>query len=83
MSLERGGDCQVHSVTGVAGCHHVLGVQHLLGELGNGQGSVLGKWGESGHEEVKSGEGDHVDCEFLQVSVELSREPETGGNSGG
>ena len=28
------------SMSGVASCHHVLGVEHLLGELGNGEGPV-------------------------------------------
>ena len=50
-------------MTWVAGGHHVLGIEHLLGELGDGEGTVLlgssgGKWGESGHEKVESGEWD-------------------------
>ena len=49
-------------MSGIASGHHVLGVEHLLGELRNSEGSVLlgasgGKWREAGHEEVKSGEG--------------------------
>jgi hypothetical protein len=53
-------------VSGIGGAHHVYGVEHLLGQFGNGQGSVLlgssgGQGGESDHEEVQSGEGDQVD----------------------
>ena len=49
-------------MTWVTGSHHVLGVEHLLGELGNGESAVLlgatgGEWGETGHKEVKTGEG--------------------------
>ena len=38
--------------------------------------------GESRHEEVKSGEGNHVDRQLPQVSVELAGEPEAGGHTG-
>ena len=31
--------CEVAAVSGVAGRHHVLGVEHLLGQLGHGEGS--------------------------------------------
>ena len=31
----------VPAVTGIAGSHHVLCVEHLLGELGHGERSVL------------------------------------------
>ena len=46
----------------ITGGHHVLGVEHLLGELGDGEGSVLlgatgSKRSETGHKEVKSWEG--------------------------
>lgn len=45
----------------VGGSHHVLGVEHLLGELSDGDGAVLlaaagSQWGETGHEEVKTRE---------------------------
>ena len=64
-------------MTRIAGSHHVLGVEHLLGEFGNGEGSVLltasgGKRCESGHEEVKTGEWNHVHRQFTQVGVQLT-----------
>ena len=50
---------------GVAGGHHVFGVEHLLGELGHREGPVLlgapgGQGGKTRHEEVKTREVDHV-----------------------
>ena len=38
---ENGGNGQVAAVTWVASRHHVLGVEHLLGELWHRQGSIL------------------------------------------
>ena len=74
-------------MSGVAGSHHVLGVEHLLGQLGHREGTVLlgaagGQGGEPGHEEVEPGEGNHVDRQLPQVSVELAGEPEAGGHPG-
>ncbi|POI19521.1 hypothetical protein CIB84_016734, partial [Bambusicola thoracicus] len=37
-AAEDGGHGEVAAVAGVAGGHHVLGIEHLLGELGDGQG---------------------------------------------
>jgi len=50
----------------IAGGHHVLRVEHLLGQLRDRQGSVLlrasgRKWSKPGHEKVETGEGNHVD----------------------
>merc|ERR1711994_973654 len=74
-------------MSGVASCHHVLGIEHLLCELRDGERSVLlaatgCKGGEAGHEEVETGEGDHVDCQLPEISVQLAREPEAGGHTG-
>ena len=74
-------------MSGVAGGHHVLGVEHLLGQLGHGESPVLlgatgCQGGEPGHEEVEPGEGDHVDRQLPEVSIELAGEPEAGGHTG-
>jgi len=73
-------------MSGVTGGHHVLSIKHLLGELGHGDGPVMlaspgGQRGKARHEKVEPGEWDHVDSEFPQVSIQLSREPEAGGDS--
>ena len=49
-------------MSGVTSGHHVLGVEHLLGELGHREGAVLlaasgSEGGEAGHEEVEPGDG--------------------------
>ena len=71
---------------GVGGSHHVLGVEHLLSEFRNGNGTVLlasagGQRGVTGHKEVKSGEGNHVNSQLPQVGVELTGEAQASGNT--
>ena len=73
-------------MSGVTGSHHVLGIEHLLGQLWDSESSVLlratgGQRSKARHEEVEPGEGDHVDSQLPEVSIELAREPETGGHT--
>jgi len=62
LATEDGGHGEVATMAGVGGGHHVLSVEHLLGELGNGDGAVLlaapgSEGSEAGHEEVETREG--------------------------
>ena len=62
LATEDSRDGEVATVPGVGGSHHVLRIEHLLRELGNGDGTVLlasasSEGSEAGHEEVKTGEG--------------------------
>lgn len=86
LTTEDGGAGQVAAVTEVRGSHHVLGVEHLLGQLGDADGAVgvaatAGQRSEADHEEVETREWNHVDSQLTEVGVELTRETETGGNA--
>jgi hypothetical protein len=53
-------------MAGITGSHHVLGIKHLLRQLGHGQGTILlgtsrRQWGKTWHEEMESRERHHVD----------------------
>ena len=66
--------------------HHVLRIEHLESEFGDGDRAVLlrstrGEGSESGHEEVQPREGDHVDRQFPQVRVQLPGETEARGDA--
>jgi len=70
----------------IAGSHHVLGIKHLLSKLRHCQGPVLlassgGKRSKARHEEVETGEGDHVDSQLPEISVELAREAKASGDT--
>jgi len=84
---DKGTHGKVTAVPGVRGSHHVLGIEHLLSELRNGDSAVLlastsGQGGVTSHEEVETWEGDHVDGQLPQIGVELTWEAQTGGDTG-
>ena len=79
LASEDGAASQVSAVSEIGSCHHVLGVEHLLGELRHGDcaegvGTTAGERSEPNHEEVQTREWHHVDGEFAKVGVELARE---------
>ena len=83
---EHGGGGEVAAVAWVRSAHHVLGIEHLLGELWHGEGSVLlgaarGEWCEADHEEVETWERNKVDREFPEIGVELAWESEAACNA--
>jgi len=84
---EHGGGGEISSVSWVRSAHHVLGVEHLGGELWDGEGSVLlrssgSEWSETSHEEMESWEWDQVDCELSEIGVQLSWESEAASDTG-
>lgn len=86
LDLQDGRAGQVTTVTEVRSSHHVLGVEHLLGQLGNGDsaervGTTAGQRSEADHEEVETGEGDHVDGQLAQIRVQLTGETQGGGDT--
>jgi len=86
-SSEKSGGSQISTVSGVSSAHHVFGIEHLLGQFWDSQGSVLlrssgGQGCETNHEEMETGERDQVNSQFSQIGVQLTRESQTAGNTG-
>ena len=89
FAAEHAGAGEVSAVTRVGSAHHVLGVELLLSELGNGVRLVglsrsRGERSEAHGEEVETWEGHKVDGKLAEVAVKLAREAEgAGGATGG
>ena len=71
----------------IGGAHHILGVPHLLRQLGHGERAVLlrtarGQRRETDHKEVQTRERHEVHREFAQVGVELTRETQAARDAG-
>jgi len=86
-ATEHAAGSQVATVAWVGGAHHVLGVELLLGQFWDGQGTVLlgsttGQWGETDHEKVQTRERDHVNGDLAQVTVQLTWESKAARNTG-
>merc|ERR1719265_440931 len=78
-ATEKRGSSEVATVARIRGTHHVLGIEHLLGQLRHREGAVLlgatgGQRSEASHEEVQTREGNKVHGNLTQVAIELTRE---------
>lgn len=74
---------EVAAISWVTRCHHVTGVEHLLGELWHAEGSILlaatrCQGGKPRHEKVEAWERHHVDRQLPQIGVELSWKSQRG-----
>jgi hypothetical protein len=84
--LQDGRAGQVATVAEVRSSHHVLGVEHLLGQLWDADGTervgtAAGEGSKANHEEVETGERNHVDSQLSEIRVELAREAEASGDT--
>lgn len=72
--LQDSGTSKITSITEIRGSHHISRVEHLLSELWDSSstervGSTRSERCESNHEEMETGERDHVDSKFAEVRV--------------
>merc|ERR1719399_922147 len=67
-------------MTWVCSTHHVLCIKHLLSQLWHREGAVLlgatgCEWCKANHEKVQAREGDEINSELTEISIELTRKP--------
>jgi len=70
----------------ISSAHHILGIEHLLGQFWDGKSSILlrtsGSEGrETSHEKVKTRKGDHVDSNLTKIAIQLTWETNAAGSS--
>ena len=85
-TTEDGDDGQVTATARIAGGHHVLVVEHLAGEFGDGQSTVDlaaagSQWGETTDVEVHTWEWLQVNVQLTEIGVELTRETQAGSDT--
>ncbi|GET93853.1 beta tubulin [Leishmania tarentolae] len=85
-AAEQRGRREVAAVARVGGLHHVLGVEHLLRQLRDGEAAVLLRAAarqrrEAHHEEVQARERHEVHGKLAQVRVQLAREAQAAGHA--
>ena len=79
--------CEVSSISEVGRRHHVLRVVHLLRKFWDSYcaevvSPTAGQGSKADHEEVESRERNHVDSQFAEIRVELTREAKTSRDTG-
>jgi len=83
---ENSSNGEVATVPWVAGSHHVLGIEHLLGKFWHRQGPVLlaatgSERSKTRHKEMKTWEWYHVDRQLTEISIKLAWESEASGHT--
>mmetsp|Transcript_28454 Transcript_28454/g.39601 ORF Transcript_28454/g.39601 Transcript_28454/m.39601 type:complete len:169 (+) Transcript_28454:679-1185(+) len=73
-------------MTRIRSAHHVLSIEHLLSKFGNSKSTVLlgstgSKWSKAGNEEMETRERNQVNSKLAKISIKLTRETKTAGNS--
>ncbi|KAF1748374.1 hypothetical protein GCK72_024841 [Caenorhabditis remanei] len=82
-STEDSGGGQITSMSWITGGHHVLSIETLLGKciLKYLLVTSAGQRSKSRHEEMKTREWNHVDCQLTEIRIELTGETKASGDT--